>query len=47
MCPVCMASAALVVASTTSAGGVTALVLKLCGKGKSKKSSPESIAKEK
>ena len=38
MCPACVASAAVVVGSTVSTGGLTALVLKVLRKKKSEKS---------
>jgi hypothetical protein len=44
MCPVCMASAGMVIGSVASAGGLTALVVKVLGKKKGDKT--ESKAKE-
>ena len=44
MCPVCMASAGLVVGSAVSTGGLTALVLKVLRKKKVEKD--DSKAKE-
>jgi hypothetical protein len=44
MCPVCVATAGLVVGSVVSAGGVSALVVKVLGKKKDK--SGDSKTKE-
>jgi len=44
MCPVCMASAGVVVGSAVSTGGLTALVVKVLRKKKSEKN--ESKEKE-
>ena len=44
MCPVCMASAGLVVGSVASTGGLTALVVKVLSKKKGEKN--DSKAKE-
>lgn len=44
MCPVCMASAGMVIGSVVSAGGLTALVVKILRKNKGDKT--ESKAKE-
>jgi len=40
MCPACMATVALIVASGTSAGGVTALVMKKLRRTRTKKAAP-------
>jgi hypothetical protein len=40
MCPVCLATAALIVAGTMSAGGVTAFVVKTLGAKTGTKSAP-------
>jgi hypothetical protein len=42
MCPVCMASAGLVVAGTVSTGGLTALVAKVLRRKKREKSNPKA-----
>lgn len=47
MCPACIANTALVVASATSAGGVSALFAKLRWKSGGEKDSPEPKSKEK
>ena len=46
MCPFCLASMALIVAGATSAGGLTALAVKLSRKKESKRDpSPKSIGR--
>lgn len=47
MCPVCLASAVLIVASATSAGGMTALAFKLFVKKKEGKDIPNSNDRKK
>lgn len=48
MCPVCITSMALMVAGGTSAGGLTALVVKkLRGKSSAKKVLPQPKSQEK
>jgi hypothetical protein len=42
MCPFCLASMGLIVASTTSAGGLTILAVKLSRKKSDKKEIPNS-----
>ncbi len=42
MCPFCLASMGLIVASATSAGGLTVLAVKLSRKKSDKKESPNS-----
>ena len=39
MCPACIASAAMVIASVTSAGGLAAVIAKVRGKSAAKKAS--------
>jgi hypothetical protein len=47
MCPACLASAALIIASVMSTGGLTALVVKKLGaKNSTKKSLQNPIPKE-
>lgn len=46
MCPVCMASAGLIVGSVISTGGLTAVVVKILRKGKQKPTDDNSKAKE-
>ncbi len=46
MCPFCLASMGLIVASATSAGGLTALAVKLSRKKKNSKEIPSSNSNE-
>jgi hypothetical protein len=46
MCPVCMASAGLIVGSVVSAGGLTAVVVKIFRKDKQKTTTNISESKE-
>ncbi len=47
MCPVCIATMTLIIAGTTSTGGLTTLVVqKLRAKNSAKKISPQPKAKE-
>jgi hypothetical protein len=47
MCPVCLASAGVVVAGVVSTGGVTALVAKILYKSKTNSAKNDSTEKEK
>ncbi len=47
MCPFCLASVGLIVAGATSAGGLTALAVKLSRKKDNAKETPNSFQKTK
>jgi hypothetical protein len=46
MCPVCMASAGMIVGSVVSAGGLTAVMVKILRKDKQKTANNDFKAKE-